>query len=696
MRNFTKIVLSLAMAFGLLGGVNSVKAGHVKGNLTATGGFETTWDPVTETMGWNSVGNYYPNFRILLTGLPSGDISEYTKFHATLSDFSDNATYVRLRIKDTSDNYADANLVAGENNISFATLQSSYPDCDFTSIADITIWSPGSAEEGKLVDADHPASVKIKNVYLQCVKNVINCTGFGDEFTKMGDITDGTKFVISDGTNVLYFNGDQDGKNSAYANVPYNSYFYYTLTKIDGLDLDGDSEDDDDIYAVNIINEDGTAFPAPYSLGNNINFTNWGSIFSGSAQADKAKGYGTDAQYQGIWKVAYTSSKGFSFKNCSLNKYLKPNGSQDDVFYLKLYKSLGFVVNTDLDKEDNEANDAIFDFADATGYDADTHKFTNGGWTFASPVDMSNWDYLVITTIDNASAASCKISIADNDGKSVTGNQYTGSVAGTGNDMYLDQWNHQNAIRISMDYLRATKGLDISKIKSLTFANNSGGDIVISIANVYLTDYNNTKINGGYATGDLKRDYSATGKFGTICLPYKASCAGAEIYEIAGKTASSVTLAKVTGLLEAGKPYFYVSSDEVGQNNAGTVRNVNFFRADLDTYDAASAGTNNGLVGTFAATTAPMNKYVLSSNQLHKVTSSVNVAANKAYVDMDAIVSSARQGNFELFSDETTGVAEVKAQGENARCEFFNLAGQRVAQPAKGLYIVNGKKVIIK
>ena len=28
--------------------------------------------------------------------------------------------------------------------------------------------------------------------------------------------------------------------------------------------------------------------------------------------------------------------------------------------------------------------------------------------------------------------------------------------------------------------------------------------------------------------------------------------------------------------------------------------------------------------------------------------------------------------------------------------EFYNLAGQRVAQPTKGLYIVNGKKVVIK
>ena len=28
--------------------------------------------------------------------------------------------------------------------------------------------------------------------------------------------------------------------------------------------------------------------------------------------------------------------------------------------------------------------------------------------------------------------------------------------------------------------------------------------------------------------------------------------------------------------------------------------------------------------------------------------------------------------------------------------KFYNLAGQRIAQPTKGLYIVNGKKYIVK
>ena len=41
-----------------------------------------------------------------------------------------------------------------------------------------------------------------------------------------------------------------------------------------------------------------------------------------------------------------------------------------------------------------------------------------------------------------------------------------------------------------------------------------------------------------------------------------------------------------------------------------------------------------------------------------------------------------------------TGIETVKAV--ETKGEFFNLAGQRVAQPTKGLYIVNGKKAIIK
>ena len=45
---------------------------------------------------------------------------------------------------------------------------------------------------------------------------------------------------------------------------------------------------------------------------------------------------------------------------------------------------------------------------------------------------------------------------------------------------------------------------------------------------------------------------------------------------------------------------------------------------------------------------------------------------------------------------ETTGVNEVRGQKEEVKGEVYNLAGQRVANPTKGLYIVNGRKVVIK
>ena len=44
----------------------------------------------------------------------------------------------------------------------------------------------------------------------------------------------------------------------------------------------------------------------------------------------------------------------------------------------------------------------------------------------------------------------------------------------------------------------------------------------------------------------------------------------------------------------------------------------------------------------------------------------------------------------------TTGISSIEAQKAVKSGEVFNLAGQRVAQPTKGLYIVGGKKVMMK
>ena len=72
-------------------------------------------------------------------------------------------------------------------------------------------------------------------------------------------------------------------------------------------------------------------------------------------------------------------------------------------------------------------------------------------------------------------------------------------------------------------------------------------------------------------------------------------------------------------------------------------------------------------------------------------------AAGIVYLDPEYINLSAgaRELTISFADDDVTAIEAVKVQNV-AKGEYFNLAGQRVAQPTKGLYIVNGKKVVIK
>ena len=69
------------------------------------------------------------------------------------------------------------------------------------------------------------------------------------------------------------------------------------------------------------------------------------------------------------------------------------------------------------------------------------------------------------------------------------------------------------------------------------------------------------------------------------------------------------------------------------------------------------------------------------------------VAANKAYMVVPD--SSAAREGFAFDEDSTTGISNVNVN-ENVNGSVFDLQGRKVSTPGKGLYIVNGKKVVIK
>ena len=109
-------------------------------------------------------------------------------------------------------------------------------------------------------------------------------------------------------------------------------------------------------------------------------------------------------------------------------------------------------------------------------------------------------------------------------------------------------------------------------------------------------------------------------------------------------------------------------------------------------------GSNNGTLSVYQGD----GKYIFnwdgsdpSSVGFYKANNGT-LGAHKAYLNLSALGSREFYG-FDF--DEPTGIEAVESNPEtvkeNAR-EYYNLNGQRVMNPSKGLYIVNGKKVIIK
>ncbi len=188
--------------------------------------------------------------------------------------------------------------------------------------------------------------------------------------------------------------------------------------------------------------------------------------------------------------------------------------------------------------------------------------------------------------------------------------------------------------------------------------------------------YDPIRLNGyGYATyaGSTPIDYSDDSKFSA--------------WAITAISGNAITCSKITGSVPAG----------TGVLLMGTAGKA------VEPVVAASgtAPASNMLVGTLAPTdittvSGDYTNFGLSGNTFKKINNGT-LPANKAYLRILTanVPSTAREFTI-VFDDMTTGVNDVRSKTEDVRGDFYNLNGQRVATPAKGLYIVNGKKVIIK
>lgn len=189
-----------------------------------------------------------------------------------------------------------------------------------------------------------------------------------------------------------------------------------------------------------------------------------------------------------------------------------------------------------------------------------------------------------------------------------------------------------------------------------------------------------------------------SGNFGTICLPYAVAAearTGATYYNIAGvvksgEVVTGVALEEETGALVAGKPYVFKAT-------ATTLSATYSGEAVTEAVEAT------GLVGTLAEegiTLTSEGKYILSNNKLCKLAGgTATIAQNRAYFDLDGVseYSGAPESHVVFIEVETEGnVNGLDAVAASQRQEIYDLTGRRVSVATKGMFIINGKKVVIK
>lgn len=181
----------------------------------------------------------------------------------------------------------------------------------------------------------------------------------------------------------------------------------------------------------------------------------------------------------------------------------------------------------------------------------------------------------------------------------------------------------------------------------------------------------------------------------TICLPFALDVtdihANAKALEFSAynDATKELTFSPVTEL-EANKPYvIYVPEEITGAYyfafSGKTVSTVDDPETAIEgvtfqgTYAPMAAGSLSGMWGLTAG------------GKIVKADGNTTMSGFRAY--FSGVPANAR---VVFLGDESTGIAGVERMGNAENEKFYNLNGQRIAQPTKGLYIVNGQKVAIK
>ena len=213
--------------------------------------------------------------------------------------------------------------------------------------------------------------------------------------------------------------------------------------------------------------------------------------------------------------------------------------------------------------------------------------------------------------------------------------------------------------------------------------------IGISMPGTYDITINFNPADGSvWETMAVAKEISAAG-YATFCAPYALNFNGTGVQAYFAKNDQN-----------DGKVHFYEIFNAPAQTGlllkaaTGTYK----LKMEVVTGEAAADVTGNLLNGVLENTEVDAGSFVLLKGNegvgFYKTNNKFTVGAHTAYIPAQA--GGARSFIGFNFDDNTTTAIEGVATVEENNGEIYNLQGQRVVKAQKGLYIINGKKVMVK
>ena len=204
----------------------------------------------------------------------------------------------------------------------------------------------------------------------------------------------------------------------------------------------------------------------------------------------------------------------------------------------------------------------------------------------------------------------------------------------------------------------------------------------------------------------LKRTFYKDGEWNTLCLPFavadaKTAFDNAELREVDTEKSNGNTIVfKEATAIEAGKPYLikWANSSSDAVNVEKKFEGVTLVAA------ATPVEVNNGGISfngfykmTEASELGASVAAIGAGNKLFKVTEGKMKGFRAAFV----LSSGAEATGYRVVIDGTaTGIEDLVIDGVKANGRVYNLNGQYVGNSLNGLqpglYIQNGKKIVIK